>query len=191
MVVRRWGSHWHQVVAGVVLAGAALCGFLDVSEAKQLGVVIVDIQKVLSESVVGKAARSDLEAQLKKGQLKVAEAQSDFDRLRSEFEKQASVLSAAARDEKRETLSKKQRELQRLSEDLRADLARRNEAAMMRVGQQIQGVIDEIAREKGYSFVLERDKQSVVFASERIDITSDVIEVLNTRVVEGGAREVE
>jgi outer membrane protein len=191
MVVRGRFSRLYQGVAWLAIATAQLFSALEVCEAKQLAVAVVDIQKVLSESVVGKAARSDLEARLKKGQLRVSEAQADFDRLRSEFEKQLSVLSAAARDEKREALSKKQLELQRLSEDLRADLARRNEAAMARVGRRIQGVVDTIAREKGYSFVLERDKQMVVFASERIDITADVIEVLDTREVEAGSSEPE
>jgi len=145
---------------------------------------VVDTQRVINESIVGKAARSDLEAHIKKGQAKLSQAKADFDKHTADLERQSSILSGQALDDKREALSKRQVELQRTAQDLQEDLARKNETEMGKVIEQINIVVKDIAKKEGYTFIFERDKQVVVFASEKVDITADVIRALDEKKID-------
>jgi Skp family chaperone for outer membrane proteins len=68
-------------------------------------------------------------------------------------------------------------------QDLQDDLARKNDAEISKVIEQISLVVKELAKAKGYTFVFERDKQLVVYSSERIDITPEVVEALDKKKV--------
>lgn len=144
---------------------------------------VVDTQKVINDSIIGKAARNNLEGQIKKGQGKVSQLKADFDKQRNDLEKQSSILSGQALEEKREALAKKQVDLQRTIQDLQEDLARKNEAEISKVIEQITAVVKEVAKSRGYTFVFERDKQLVVYSSEKIDITPEVVEALDKKKI--------
>ncbi len=142
---------------------------------------VVDTQKVINDSIIGKAARSNLEGQIKKGQAKLSQLKADFEKQRTDLEKQSSILSGQALEEKREALAKKQVDLQRTVQDLQEDLARRNEAEIGKVVEQISVIVKDLAKAKGYTFVFERDRQLVVYSSGRIDITPEVVEALDKK----------
>ena len=144
---------------------------------------VVDTQRVINESIIGQASRNTIEAQVKKEQGKLALLKSEFEKQRGELEKQGSILSESALAEKQEALNKKGVELQRQAQDIQEDLARKNEAEISKLVGQVGSVVKDIAAERGYTFVFERDKQSVVYASEDIDITSEVIKILDEKKV--------
>ena len=146
-------------------------------------VALVDTQTVLNQSIVGKAARSNLEGRIKKAQAKLDQVKGDFDKQRAALEKQAAVLSGAALESKKEALSKKQLEVQRLFQDTQAELAKANEQELAKVVKEIQAVVNQIAQEKKYTFVFEKDRQTVLYASDRIDITSEVVKILDHKKV--------
>jgi hypothetical protein len=85
--------------------------------------------------------------------------------------------------EKQEALNKRQVDLQRQAQDIQGELARKNEAELGKIVEQVTTTVQEIAKKQGYTFVFERDKRTLVYASERIDITSDVIEALDQKKV--------
>ncbi len=161
-----------------VIAGAAFA-----RDAHAEKIAIVDTQKIISESIIGKAAKNNLEAQIKKEQAKLAAIKADFDKQKAELEKQAAILSGSALATRRESLGKKQVELQRAFQEVQEKLAKLNEAELAKVVEQIGDVVEELADDRGYSFVFERDRQSVLFASEKIDITEEVVKILDKKKV--------
>ncbi len=144
---------------------------------------VVDTQRVINDSIVGKAARNNLEAQIKKGQARLSQLKADFEKQRGDLEKQSSILSGQALEEKREALAKKQVDLQRTVQDLQEDLARKNDAEIGKVIEQISVVVKDLSKSRGYTFVFERDKQLVVYSSDRIDITPEVVEALDKKKI--------
>jgi outer membrane protein len=168
------------IALAILIVGAALRPCFGEEGARY---AVVDTQRVINESIIGKAARNNLEAQIKKGQAKLSQAKADFEKQRSDLERQSSILSGQALEEKRETVAKKQVELQRTVQDLQDDLARKNDAEIGQVIEQINLVVKDLAKAKGYTFVFERDKQVVVYASDRVDITPEVVEALDRKKV--------
>ncbi len=153
------------------------------SVARAESIALVDTQLVLTQSIVGKAARSNLEGRVKKAQAKLAQSKSDFDKQRGELEKQAAVLSGTALEAKKEALGKKQLELQRLYQDTQEELAKANEQELVKVIKEIQAVVNDLAKERKYTFVFEKDRQTVLYSSDRIDISSEVVKILDKKKV--------
>ena len=146
-------------------------------------IVIIDTQRVITESIIGKAAKNNLEVEIKKGQAKVAALKADFERQRSDLEKQSAILSGSALESRREELERKQVEFQRVFQDIQEKLARSNDAEISKVVSQINELVKALAQEKEYQFVFERDRKSVLFSSERIDITDEVVKSLDKKRV--------
>jgi outer membrane protein len=144
-------------------------------------VAIVDVQKVVNESIIGKAAKSNVEAQIQKAKARMANLQSDLEKGKADLQKQSAVLSGSALEERREALEKKQREAQRTFGDLQEQLAKANDKEIKKVVDEIDKVVGEIADDKEYAFVFEKDRQAVLYAAPRIDITQDVIKILDKR----------
>ena len=71
--------------------------------------------------------------------------------------------------------------MQRSYQDIQEELARANDKEIGKVLEQITDIVKDISKERGYVFVFEKDKQSVVFASPRIDITPQIIEALDKK----------
>jgi len=144
-------------------------------------IAIVDVQRVINDSIIGKAARSNLEQHINKAKLRAASLKNDLDKQAADLEKQASILSSSAMEQRREALGKKQVDMQRSYQDIQEELARVNDKEIGKVLEQITEIVQEISKERGYLFVFEKDKQSVVFASSRIDITPQIIEALDKK----------
>jgi outer membrane protein len=162
---------------------ACVLGWIGVARA-EISVAIVDVQRVVNESIIGKAARSNMESQIQKAKVKLSNLQADLEKGKADLQKQSGILSGSALEERREALGKKQLEVQRAYQDMQEQLAKTNDKEIRRVVEEVQKVVDEMADEKGYSFVFEKDRQSVVYANPQIDITQDVVKILDKRKVD-------
>ena len=146
-------------------------------------IALVDTQLVLNDSIVGKAARNNLEGRIKKAQAKLSQMKDDFDKARVALEKQAAILSGSALETKKEALGKKQVELQRVYQDTQQELAKANEQELSKVVKEIRSVVDDLAKERKFTFVFEKDRQTVLYASDRIDISAEVVKILDKKKV--------
>lgn len=160
---------------------SVLCLWASVGYAEEIA--LVDTQLVLRNSIIGKAAKSDLEARIKKSQAKLEQLKGEFDKQRADVEKQSKILSGAALDARREALGKKQIEIQRAYQDTQEELARANDQELQKVVSEIQEVVKEVAQERKFKFVFEKDRQTVLYGSERIDISEEVVKILDKRKV--------
>ena len=146
-------------------------------------VYVVDMQKVIDESLVGKGARSNLEADLKKRELLLEKRRLELKKLQDDLQKQSSLLAPAALEEKRQILTKNERDFTRLLQDQRAEAGKKNDAEMVRVIKEIDGVIAEVGADGTHPFIVEKDPRVVVYSNPRIDITAEVIKRLNNKKV--------
>ena len=177
-------SHTLGVMWGCATCAAVLVtGYTAPVSAEGLKIAVVDTQAVLNQSIIGKAAKSNVETELKKGQARLAQLKTDFEKASAELGKQAAVLSGAALEDRKEALSKKRTDYERAAMDLRDGVMRKNDTELGKAVKEIEAVVSEFASEEGYTFVFERDRQTVVYASEAIDITESVVQALDKRKI--------
>lgn len=160
-------------VVGVAIAVAPV--------ARAEPIVFVDMQRLIDESIIGKAAKNDVEAEARKRQSELLAQQRDLEKVRGELEKQKGVLSPTAFDERSEALVKRQKEFERNAQDFQEELSRKSQAAVGRVVKEIQTVVDEYSQSHGFGLVLERDGRSVLYVRPEFDISEQIITILNEK----------
>jgi outer membrane protein len=95
------------------------------------------------------------------------------------FVKDSSKMSAATKDVKRKALQEKINGLQTKQQELNGQLEEKKEAVLKPIREKMLKYIQDVAKEKGYTFVLYRE-QTIVFP-ETEDITKDVIAKLGIK----------
>lgn len=143
------------------------------------GVFVVDVQKVLSNSLAGKAARSNVEAEVKKSEARLAGQRQEVERLRADLGKQQAVLSKEALEQKSQVLKKKQRELELGLADEQDKLRRKNGEEIEKVLVEIRAVLAKFSEEKKYPVIIEKDSRLVVYVNPELDLTDKVIAALD------------
>jgi Skp family chaperone for outer membrane proteins len=174
-------------IGAALLFGAAAPIALAQDAPRQPKIAVIDMQKVSSESLLGKGYAAQLE-QLKneidaEGNKKQGELQKldvAIKALQDELDKQGSVLSPEAADKKRQEIVKKTRERQAYLEDGQQDLQRMRERAQQQAQAlnnefqvKIKPHIDAVAKEKGIDILL--DSQVAITVSKDFDISREVI----------------
>ncbi len=142
-------------------------------------IAVVDFQRAGTECDEGRAAMAALQKQ-REDKLKPFKAkQAEFETLRADFEKQASVLSDAVKQQKQADLQKRGEELQQMLMQAQQDLAAQEEEATKGVSDKLNAVIRDVAEKEGIQVVI--NKAAVVFAPESLDLTNEVIRKYNAR----------
>jgi outer membrane protein len=147
----------------------------------QAQIFVVDMQRVLDDSIVGKAARSDLQSELKKRESGISSKKGEIERLKADLQKQAAVLSESALMEKQEVIRKKERDLSTEVQGQREELGRKSDAQMKKVLAQIDIVLAEIAKERGNPIFVEKDPRLVLYSDPKLEVTSEVVKRLNEK----------
>jgi outer membrane protein len=173
-------------VRTTLLLALALAPALSRAEQK-LGVV--DLQRALNEVDEGKSAKALLKKDFDEKQKQLDGKKAEFDKLQSDLEKQAVVMSDAARKEKAADLDRRARELQGLFMQLQKDLSDRERDATKGIFDRMAGIVREIAESEGFTIVLEKGA-GVVYAPAALDLTNELIRKYNARhpAGSGGAK---
>lgn len=146
-------------------------------------VAIVDLQRVLTESIAGKAAKNNLDNEIKKRQGSFDKERAELQKLKEELDSKSSLLSAAALEEKRTAFARKERDLARKVQDVREELGKKNRDEISKIIAQARVVTEQIAEKEKYQFVLEKGSSGVLYSEGRLDITDEVVRALDSKKV--------
>lgn len=139
----------------------------------ELKVGVVSLQRAVLESAEIKKASAEMETKYKPRQQEMEKLQRDLQAIQQQLQTNAGKLTAAAESELTAQGQRKQRELQRLNDDLQADVnADRNEI-LTQSSRKMQEVVRKLADEKGLDLVI--DVTSTVFFKPALDLTAEAI----------------
>ena len=134
-------------------------------------IAMVDMQRVLNETVAGKRARKELEASSKA-------KQSKLDKKRQKLESDAAKLEGMSGQtlmEAQEKLQRESMELQSMLYALEQELGEQHNKLLEKMYRNAQDIVAEMAKADGVDLVLVRDQMTVIYAQEAFDITGSVI----------------
>jgi outer membrane protein len=154
------------IVAGVVRADAAgPAGFK---------VGFVDLQRTLNETEPGKKARKKLERDKEKKQKELDKDQKELQQFAKDLEKQMTVLKPEVLRQRQAELQQKYVKLQETYMQLQQDLAKTEAALVRDIFTKASPIIQAIAKEQGFSMILEKNESAVLWANSSLDITDAV-----------------
>jgi outer membrane protein len=143
-------------------------------------VAVINIQKVLIDSVAGKNAKAKMEKkmeELKKGLKKEEDA---LIALQKEIEKKSSAWSDEKKQEKAIEFQKKRRNLGVKQDDANLEMKKLQEKYLTPIMKKLESIVTDVAKAKGYTIVLPRN--GVLYFDKAVDITADTTKALNAKM---------
>lgn len=177
---------------GWFVLGAFLLGW-SATDAAAARIGVVNVQRVLSQSIAGKEATEGLEKEKARlqGGLRGKKAEldklaKDAQNLQIEIEQKGAIWREEERNRKTADLRRRQRdlareqdELKRLLEDSQRDLAERQRQAITRIIKELRDIVHQIGRDDKFDLILDSTSSGVLFATPASNITDKVIQVYN------------
>ena len=136
---------------------------------------LIDLQRCLKESKEGQKVFQILKKKKGDLQIKLDTKQRELLELRKELDKQAMMLSMDAQEGKKRTIDRKTRELEYLYKDLNEEMVRLQGKEKQRIFKELEKIIKKIGSEESYTLIMEKRAGGVLYSSESIDITDQVI----------------
>ncbi len=167
------------------LAAAAALYAVPAHARAEQKIAYVDLQRALNEIEEGKAAKANLKREFDQKQKLLDGKKAEFDRLRTDFEKQSMVMSEQARKEKQGELERKGGELQGFFVQLQKELSEREREATRGIFEKMHALVREIADAEGVSMVVQAE--ALVYATPSLDITNELVRKYNARHKGGAA----
>jgi outer membrane protein len=154
-------------LACILLVGFASLG-VGTAQSK---VAVVNSQKAILETAEIKKAQVDLEAKFKPRQDQMARLTKELQDIQTQL--QSGKLNQIGEQELTVQGQRKQRELQRLQDDLQADVDRERNDILQRTGTHMQEIVKKLADEKGLDVVI--DTSNTVFYKAALDLTAEAV----------------
>lgn len=173
-----------------VALGAALSVMMAVSAAAQTKVLVVDSNKVVTESEVGKHVKRQVETI---GNSMTSELKAQASPLKSNNASLEAELKGKSQAEQmkimqsRPDLQKKYTDMlsteQKVVQEAKVkkyELGMTETKAKIQIAKKVQEIIEAIARERGAELVL--DKSTIIYGGPSVDITDAVLSRLNSQM---------
>lgn len=159
---------------GVRLVGVCLALFsfsqIGFSQAK---VGVVSLQRAVLDTAEIKQKSAQMQDKYKPRQQEMEKVQRDLDSIKQQLQANGDKLTPSATADLNAQGQMKQRQLQRLNDDLQADVTAERNDILGACGRKMQEIVRKLAEEKGFDVVV--DAQSTVFFKPAFDITNDAI----------------
>jgi len=150
--------------------------------AQQQKIAVIDMQSALLGTKDGQKAAAELKSKFSPKELELQKKQQELAAKQEQYRKAENTLSEEANANMARDIDTMTRGLQRDSDDARQDLDQEQQRILNDLGQRMMQVLQKYAADKQITMVMDVSGQpnNVLFASNTIDITRDIIAMYDT-----------
>ena len=163
--------------SSLTLAVCAAALFSVPSAMAQTKIGVVSLQKAILDTAEIKKAADAMQVKYKKRQDDLDKAQRELSDIQTQLQSAQGKLSAAGEADLTARGQRKEREVKRLDEDLRADVERDRTDILSRAQTRMLEVVKKVSDEKGLDMVVEAS--AVISFKPALDITADTVAAYN------------
>ena len=138
----------------------------------------VNIARIMQEAPQAKAAVRRLEKEFSERGDKLRESEEQIERLEGKLRRNRDKMEAKRRKRLEREIVSKGRKLRSRKEDFQSDFSERRNEELSEIQKMVAKVISDLAKKEKFDLIV---SEPVIYASERIDVTAQVIEVLEKR----------
>jgi len=139
----------------------------------QVKVAIVSMQRAVLGCAEIKKASAEMEAKYKPRQQEMEKLQRELAGIQQQLQSNAGKLTPAAEADLNAQGQRKQRELQRMDDDMKADVTAERNDILGSSGKRMRDIVQKLAEEKGVDVIV--DEQSTLFFKPALDLTTEAI----------------
>src|SRR5580704_608466 len=141
----------------------------------QIKIAVINTQKALLDTEEIKKAQLELEAKFKPRQDQMLKVQKELEDIQAQL--QSGKLNELGTQEITAEGQRKQRDMQRLQQDLQEEVERERTEILQRAGTRMQEVVKKLADEKGLDIVV--DSANTVFFKTSFEVTTEATAAYN------------
>jgi len=167
---------WIWMTGFLVLVMMVLSGPLAFANEK---IGLVNMREVMMRSDAGKASEEDFKKSVEEKKAVVQKKESYLRKLKDNIEKQRSVLTPQALQEKEMAYQVEYREYERLIKDSQEELQMKDQLLTSKLIPEVVKVIRTIGEKEKYAVIFETLQPSIYFGSKENDITDKVVKEFN------------
>jgi outer membrane protein len=149
------------------------------SAAPAAKVGIIHIQNAVVQTKDGQKAAADLDARFGPKRKQVEGKQSELQQMEAQYRSGANTMSDDAKLKLSRDIEQRRKQLQRDVDDAQAELDAAQGRIWQELGQKVMAVVNRYANERGFALILDvsSPQTPVLYASNTIDITRDIVEL--------------
>lgn len=141
------------------------------SLADDLKIGFVNVARLLEKAPQAAQAKKELEREFSPRDKKLVAEQKEIKQMEERLAKDAAVMSESERDRLDKDILSRKREAKRAQDEFREDFNLRRNEELTKLQKEIFEAIQSLAQAGNYDLLL---TDGVVFASDKIDVTSEV-----------------
>ena len=146
-------------------------------------IAVIDAQKVVRQSEMGKRALAEIQGLKDKKQQEMDQRQNSIQAMQDKLEKQKDIMTADQREKTNAEIQKGVTDLRRFKEDAENDIQDRLGRAIKSIEDRVLPIIQKIGEERGYAVIIQREQ--LIYYNAKNDITDEVIKQFNDAVAKG------
>jgi len=162
------------MTSGVLLAAATANASV---EPVKIGVV--DMQRAIQGVDQGKKARGQLEKEFNSRKESLQKEEAAIKKMGEEFRKQSLVMNDDSRAKKQQEIQERVMKFQELTARSQQEMVQKEQELTLPIIQKLRTIIGEMAKTQGYSVILEKNENTVLFSLDRDDLTEEVVKRFN------------
>lgn len=151
-------------------------GIISVSHsAEKIKIGVLNLQKILKESTAGKLANKEL---IQKGAVlkkKIEKEKQELEKMEKNIKKQTPVLSAEKIKKQKQEFNDRFVAFRKMQADYAKELNDLDTKIFRRMQKEVFNIAREIGKKEGYLMILERNNSGVIYLTNNMDITDQVI----------------
>ncbi len=153
--------------------------------AADLRIGYIDSAKIFDQYKTAQESQQRFDRQVQGWRDEAGEKQNLVKKLRGDVRDLSPILSTLKRQEKEEELQRAISEYERFIQEVwgpQGHASQENERATQEVVASIRSAVEKVAANKGLTLVLDAASGFIIYADRSLDLTSDVIQELNSRL---------
>jgi outer membrane protein len=136
----------------------------------------VDVQKAIQATAAGKKAKEVLDGEYGKRKKDLDKKKADIEKMNQDLEKKKTVLSEEVMGKKQMELQEEMMKFQKTVAENQLEIQKKEKELVEPILEKMRRVIEKVAQEKGYTLVIEKQSQNVLYAQKDADLTDSVIQ---------------
>ena len=140
---------------------------------------VIDVQRIMSTSEQGKAAKAQIKEQSDKMTVALKEKGAEIEELKKQLERESMVMSREKREEKEREFRIKLNDLKSLEKRYRGELQAMEKRLAGDMRKAVFALVEDIGKKEGYLMII--NNFNVMYSPGSIDITDRIIKELNAK----------
>ena len=149
--------------------------------ATDIKIAVVDLQRALQSVNAGRKAKAQLEKEFNAKKKQLQDEEEAIKKMSEDFKKQSLVLSDEAKARKQNEIQQRLMKYRDMFGRSQMDIQNREHALTEPIIEKLKGIVDDLGHKEGYTIILEKNENSVLYSQEKDDLTDKVITLFNSK----------